>query len=105
MPSCRPALQAGRFDSEIALNYPPPNPPLAYSHLAGREVSTWSEEWKHECEIAYLSGLAPPKLSVMLDGVAGSTDREERGIKGVRGEAAVAVLRAEVARYRQLKAQ
>jgi hypothetical protein len=72
MPSCRPALQAGRFDSEIALNYPPPNPPLAYSHLAG---------------------------------VAGSTDREERGIKGVRGEAAVAVLRAEVARYRQLKAQ
>lgn len=22
----------------------------AYSHLAGREVSTWSEEWRHECE-------------------------------------------------------
>lgn len=48
---------------------------------------------------------APPKLSVMLDGVAGSTDREERGIKGVRGEAAVTMLRAEIARFRKLKAQ
>lgn len=79
--------------------------PMAYSHLAGAEVSTWSEEWRHECEIAYLAGLTPPKLSVMLDGVAGSTDREERGIKGVRGEAAVAALRVEIARFRQLKAQ
>ena len=41
----------------------------------------------------------------MLDGVAGSIDREERGIKGVRGEAAGATLRAEIARFRQLKAQ
>ncbi len=81
------------------------NHPLAWSHLAGREVSTWSEEWKHECEIAYLAGLPPPKLSVMLEGVAGSTDREERGIKGVRGEAAVAALRVEIARYKQIKAQ
>lgn len=88
-----------------ALNFPPAVPPLAYSYLAGREVSTWSEEWKHECEIAYLAGLPPPKLSVMLDGVAGSTNREDRGIKGVRGEAAVAVLRSEIARFRQLKAQ
>jgi hypothetical protein len=93
------------LESETALNYPPAEPPLAYSHLAGQEVSTWSEEWKHECEIAYLAGLAPPKLSVMLDGVVGSTDREERGMKGVRGEAAVAVLRAEIARFRQLKSQ
>ncbi|MGW9328797.1 DUF7696 family protein [Bosea sp. NPDC055594] len=75
----------------------PQDPPLAYSYLAGREVSTWSEESKRECEIAYLAGLAPPKLSVMLDGVAGSTDREERGIKGVRGEAAVLALRDEIA--------
>lgn len=86
------------------MNYPPANPPLAYSHLAGCQVSTWSEEWKHECEIAYLAGLPPPKLSVMLDGVAGSTNREDRGIKGVRGEAAVATLRAEIARFRALKA-
>ncbi|MDU0341853.1 hypothetical protein [Bosea rubneri] len=41
----------------------------------------------------------------MLDGVAGAINREERGIKGVRGKAAVATLRAEIARFRQLKAQ
>ncbi|HEV7339813.1 MAG TPA: hypothetical protein VGO06_27845 [Bosea sp. (in: a-proteobacteria)] len=76
--------------------------PMAYSHLAGAEVRTWSEEWRHECEIAYLAGLAPPKLSVMLDGVAASTDREERGVKGVRGEAAVVKLRAEIERFGQL---
>lgn len=39
----------------------------------------------------------------MLDGVAGSTGREERGIRGVRGETAVATLRAKIARFRQLK--
>jgi hypothetical protein len=85
------------------LNYPPADPPPAYSYLSVREVSTWSEEWKHECEIAYLPRLAPPKLSVILDGVAGSTNREDRGIKGVRREAAVATLRAEISRFRQLK--
>jgi len=88
-----------------AMDYPPANPPLAYFHLFSREVSTWPEEWKHLCEIANLAELAPPNLSVMLDGVAGSTDREERGIKGVRGEAAVATLRAEINRYRELKAR
>lgn len=76
--------------------------PNAYSHLAGHEVSTWSEEWRHECEVAYLAGLTAPKLSVMLDGVAGSTDREERGIKGVRCEPAVGALRAEIARYQAI---
>lgn len=26
--------------------------PTTFSHLAGREVSAWSEEWRHECEVA-----------------------------------------------------
>jgi hypothetical protein len=51
------------------LDFPPADPPLVYSYLAGQEVST---------------------------------DREERGIKGVRGEAAVAALRAEIARFKAL---
>ena len=28
--------------------------PTAYSHLAGREVDTSSEEWRHECECRWL---------------------------------------------------
>ena len=84
------------------MQYPPANPPMVYSRLAGREVSTWSEEWKHECEIAYLAGLSPPKLTEMLDGVPGATDREQRGIKQVRSAAAADHLREEIKRYRQL---
>ncbi|AOO80738.1 DUF7696 family protein [Bosea vaviloviae] len=83
--------------------WPPDNPPLVYSHLAGREVSTWSEEWKHECEIAYLLELPPPARNAMLDGVTGSADRDARGIKGVRGEAAVAALRAEIQRLSEIR--
>jgi hypothetical protein len=78
--------------------WPPANPPLAFSHLAGREVSTWSEEWKHECEIAYLAGMPIAKRNELLDGVTGG-ERDQRGIKGARGPEQVAVLRAEIARY------
>lgn len=81
----------------------PANHPLAWSHLAGREVSTWSEEWKHECEIAHLASLPPGKHNELLDGVTGSADRDQRGIKGALGEAAVAKLRAEIERYGKLK--
>ena len=73
--------------------------PTVFFHLAGREVSISSEEWKHECEIAHLAAMPLAKRNTFLDGVPGSTDREERGVKGVRGEVAVARLRAEIDRY------
>jgi hypothetical protein len=76
-----------------------PNQPTAYSHLAGREVSITSEEWRHVCEIGHLAAMPLAKRNVFLDGVPGSTDREERGVKGVRGEVALARLRAEIDRY------
>lgn len=79
------------------------NAPMVFSILAGCEVSTWSEEWKHECEIAFLASLPTGKRNEVLDGVTGSQDRDARGIKGIRGEAAVARLRAEVDRYGALK--
>ena len=80
---------------------PPANPPMTYSRLAGREVSTWSEEWKHECEVAHLAGLAPEKLRAMLYGVQGGEGESARGIKHHRGDAAVAQLVNEIERYRQ----
>lgn len=83
------------------MQYPPDNPPMAYSRLAGREVSTRSEEWKDECEIAYLAGLKPDKLKAMLYGVQGAQDESARGIKQHRGDAAVAQLVSEIERYRQ----
>lgn len=81
-------------------SYPPANPPVKYSRLAGREVSNWSEEWKHECEVAYLAGMKPEKLRAMLYGVQGAPDESARGIKQHRGDAAVAHLANEIERYK-----
>lgn len=69
------------------------NHPMAYSRLAGREVPTWSEEWKHECEVAYFARMTPERLRAMLYGVQGD---EARGIKQHRGDVAVAQLVSEV---------
>ena len=82
------------------MTYPPAIPPMTWSRLAGREVSTWSEEWKHECEIAYLAGMKPEKLRAMLYGVQGAQDESARGIKHHRGDAAVAQLVSEIERFK-----
>ena len=71
---------------------------MALSRLVGREVSTWSEEWKHECEIAYL--LKPEKLRAMLYGLQGGEGESVRGIKHHRGDVAVAQLLSEIERYK-----
>lgn len=44
---------------------------MVFSVFAGHEVSTWSEEWKHECEIAFLASLPLGKSNETLDGVTG----------------------------------
>lgn len=80
--------------------YPPDNPAHVFSILAGREVSTWSEEWKHECEVRFLAELPLAKRNNALDGVKDGL----RGMKSIRGDAAVAHLRTEIDRYAGLKA-
>lgn len=35
--------------------------PTAYSHLLGRDVDTYSEEWRHECECRWLLTAKPTK--------------------------------------------
>lgn len=79
--------------------YPPDNPPMKHSILFGREVSTWSEEWKHECEVRFLANMTLAERNRTLDG-------EKDGLKGMktlRGDAAVAHLRAEIDRYAMLR--
>ena len=69
--------------------FQPDNPPRVFSILAGREVSTWSEEWKEECEVRFLAEMPLAKRNPVLDGVKD----EPRGIKNIRGDAAVVRLR------------
>jgi hypothetical protein len=77
------------------------NQPMQFSVLAGREVSTWSEEWRHECEVAYRASMPLAQRNEALDGVKDGL----RGVRQIRGEAAVAHLRAEIDRYAALKAR
>ncbi|MGY6246185.1 DUF7696 family protein [Bosea thiooxidans] len=67
---------------------------MKFSVLAGREVDTNSEEWKHECEVRFLAGLSLTERNRVFDGEKDGL----RGMKSIRGEGAVARLRAEVDR-------
>ncbi len=81
----------------------PGSPPrVVWSHLFGREVLSDSGEWRHECEVEYLLALPEAKRAEILDGVPGTTDQSQ-GIKGVRGEAAVAALKVQIERLRLIK--
>lgn len=75
--------------------YPPENPPHVFSVLAGREVSTWSDEWKHECEVRMLANMPLAQRNEVLD-------EPQKGMKAKRGEMAVARMRAEIDRYASL---
>ena len=76
--------------------FPPENLPHVFSVLAGREVSTWSEEWKHECEVRMLAEMPLAKRNEVFD-------EPGKGMKFKWGEVAVAMLRAEVDRYAALR--
>lgn len=76
---------------------------MALSLLAGREVDTSSEEWRLECEVAYLLDLPEAKRRDLIDGPPGSTG-DARGIRGKRSDAAAAMLWAQVERLRVLRA-
>lgn len=55
------------------------------TNLAGFEVSTWSEEWRHECEVAAVLTMSPAQRRSFF---AGATDpesgRKERGVTKIR---------------------
>jgi len=73
---------------------------LVRSEFSNLLVPIGSEAWRHECEVAFFVGLPPAKRNEMLDGRSDGTDW---GVKGARGEAAVAMLRAEISRLVQIR--
>lgn len=79
------------------------NEPMAFSLLANREVSTWSEDWRHECEVAYLLDMSREKRRAILYGIQGADGDEAKGIKAHRGEVATAFLASEVERLKVLR--
>ena len=80
----------------------PANHPMIRSELTGEMLSTWSEEWRHETEAAYLLSLPPTHRNELLDGIPGGTG-DDRGIRGVRRAAAVAELREAIDRLADIR--
>lgn len=66
----------------------------AISEITGQPVSTWSEEWQHECEARAVLAMSKAERDAFFNG---STDSEgkkkERGIIAIRGLAAAEKLR------------
>lgn len=73
---------------------------LVRSEFSNLLVPIGSEAWRHECEVAFFVGLPPKKRDEMLDGRSDGTDL---GVKGARGEGAVAMLRSEISRLAQIR--
>jgi hypothetical protein len=75
----------------------------AFSHLAGCEVSTWSEEWRHECEVAAVLAMSSTQRKSFFEGNTGDDGRKERGVTDIRGAAAAEAIRQDMFRLEELR--
>jgi hypothetical protein len=75
----------------------------AFSHLAGREVSTWSEEWRHECEVAAVLAMSPTQRKSFFEGNTDAEGRKERGVVDIRGVEAAERIKQDMFRLDELR--
>lgn len=62
----------------------------AISELTGQPVSTWSEEWQHECEARAVLKMSKEQRDAFFNGRKDADGKTiDRGVKGIRGEKAV----------------
>lgn len=64
----------------------------AISEITGEPVNTWSQEWALECEARHLLTLTDLQRHEWVYGKKGSTERDDRGLMQVRGEAGAKVV-------------
>jgi hypothetical protein len=75
-----------------------------YSHLAGREVTTASEEWRHECEVAAVLAMSPAQQRSFFEGSTDpATGRKERGVADIRGAASAERIKADMMRLEDIR--
>lgn len=67
----------------------------AISEITGEPVSTWSEQWQHECEARAVLAMSKGERDVYFNGKKDENGRSvERGIIAIRGTGAAETLRA-----------
>ncbi|KAA2241137.1 DUF7696 family protein [Salinarimonas soli] len=74
-----------------------------FSHLAGAEVSNWSEEWRHECEVAAVLAMSPTQRKSFFEGKTMEDGRKERGVVDIRGADAAEKIRQDMYRLEELR--
>jgi len=66
----------------------------AISEITGRPVSTWSEEWQHECEARAVLAISKAERDAFFNTAhRRGRQAEERGIIAIRGMKAAETLR------------
>jgi len=76
----------------------------AISEITGQPVSTWSEEWQHECEARAVLAMSKSSRDAFFNGV-NEEGRRERGIIAIRGPKAAEVLRGYMERLQEIRAR
>jgi hypothetical protein len=61
----------------------------AISERNGEPVSTWSDEWRHECEMRYVLGLSPADRDAFFNGVKDTGNRGTVALRGVSAHEAI----------------
>jgi hypothetical protein len=77
----------------------------AVSWITGQPVSTWSEEWQHECEARTVLAMSKAERDAFFNGSTDEDGRKrERGIVAIRGVAAAELLRANMQKLQDARA-
>ena len=70
----------------------------AISEITGQPLSTWSEEWQHECEARTVLAMSKTDRDAFFNGTTDENGRRERGIIAIRGRVAADKLQGYMAR-------
>jgi len=74
----------------------------AISEITGKPISTWSEEWRAECEARAVLAMSPNDRFAYLHGRKGS--KSGRSVLEVRGQAGLDLLQGYIERLEAARA-
>jgi hypothetical protein len=94
------------MSQDMSIESPYSHDTTAISEITGRPVSTWSEEWQHECEARAVLALSKSDREAFFNGSRHEEGRrKERGIIAIRGQAAADTLRGYMERLQEARAR
>ncbi len=76
----------------------------AISEITGQPVSTWSEEWQHECEAKAVLGMSKEQRNTFFNGRKDENGKTvDRGVIAIRGLKAAEDLKALMERLQEVR--